>query len=120
VHVLFAERLVRVGRLAEHLRPGDVERIEVLSRDSCPKGSPSAAASTPGPSASWRVGWPPRRTGVYGRIGTCTQAFGTLASWLVDVLNVLLGALDAEAGRMFTRAAAGSEHARGATGAAGG
>ena len=24
---------------------------------------------------------------VYGRIGTTTQAFGTLASWLVDVLN---------------------------------
>src|SRR5207248_454347 len=25
---------------------------------------------------------------VYGRIGTCTQEFGTVASWLVDVLNV--------------------------------
>ena len=28
------------------------------------------------------------RAAVYGRIGTCTQEFGTLASWLVDVLNV--------------------------------
>ena len=28
---------------------------------------------------------------VYGRIGTTTQEFGTLASWLVDVLNVLTG-----------------------------
>ncbi len=27
------------------------------------------------------------RAAVYGRIGTCTQEFGTLASWLVDVLN---------------------------------
>src|SRR3954452_2077095 len=30
---------------------------------------------------------------VYGRIGTCTQEFGTLSSWLVDVLNVLTGNL---------------------------
>ena len=28
---------------------------------------------------------PPSRAAVYGRIGTCTQEFGTLASWLVDV-----------------------------------
>ena len=27
------------------------------------------------------------RAAVYGRIGTCTQEFGTLASWLVDVLT---------------------------------
>ena len=39
---------------------------------------------------------------VYGRIGTCTQEFGTLASWLVDVLNVLTGNLDREGGAMFT------------------
>ena len=34
------------------------------------------------------------RPAVYGRIGTTTQEFGTLASWLVDVLNVLTGNLD--------------------------
>ena len=36
---------------------------------------------------------------VYGRIGTCTQEFGTLASWLVDVLNVLTGNLDSRGRR---------------------
>ena len=36
---------------------------------------------------------------VYGRIGTCTQEFGTLASWLVDVVNVLTGNLDRAGGR---------------------
>ena len=25
---------------------------------------------------------------VYGRIGLCNQEFGTLASWLIDVLNI--------------------------------
>ncbi|WP_395104767.1 molybdopterin-dependent oxidoreductase [Actinomadura sp. SCN-SB] len=42
---------------------------------------------------------------VYGRIGTCTQAYGTLNSWLIDVLNVLTGNLDRPGGAMFPRAA---------------
>ncbi|MEV5570455.1 molybdopterin oxidoreductase family protein [Spirillospora sp. NPDC052269] len=45
------------------------------------------------------------RAAVYGRIGTCTQEFGTLASWLVDVLNVLTGNLDRPGGAMFPRPA---------------
>jgi anaerobic selenocysteine-containing dehydrogenase len=51
------------------------------------------------------------RAAVYGRIGTCTQEFGTLASWLVDVLNVLTGNLDRPGGAVFTRAAAGARTA---------
>ena len=49
---------------------------------------------------------------VYGRIGTTTQEFGTLACWLVDVLNVLTGNLDREGGAMFPRAAAGQRNAQ--------
>jgi anaerobic selenocysteine-containing dehydrogenase len=56
------------------------------------------------------------RAAVYARIGTTTQEFGTLASWLVDVLNVLTGNLDREGGAMFTRAAAGQSNSRGAGG----
>ena len=54
---------------------------------------------------------------VYARIGTCTQEFGTLASWLVDVLNALTGNLDREGGAMFPLAAAGQKNATGAGGA---
>src|SRR4051812_7483402 len=42
---------------------------------------------------------------VYGRIGTHTTAYGTLAAWLVDVLNVLTGNLDRPGGAMFPHAA---------------
>ncbi|MGW2818786.1 molybdopterin oxidoreductase family protein [Streptomyces sp. NPDC001415] len=38
---------------------------------------------------------------VYGRIGSCTVEHGTLASWLVDVLNVLTGNLDRPGGALF-------------------
>ncbi|MET8156422.1 molybdopterin-dependent oxidoreductase [Sphaerisporangium sp. NPDC005289] len=42
---------------------------------------------------------------VYGRIGTCTVEFGTLAQWLVDAVNVLTGNLDRPGGAMFPRPA---------------
>jgi anaerobic selenocysteine-containing dehydrogenase len=38
---------------------------------------------------------------VYARIGTCTVEFGTLANWLVLVINVLTGNLDRPGGSMF-------------------
>ncbi|TQS39543.1 molybdopterin-dependent oxidoreductase [Cryptosporangium phraense] len=38
---------------------------------------------------------------VYGRIGTSTAEFGTLTSWLVDVVNALTGNLDRPGGAMI-------------------
>jgi anaerobic selenocysteine-containing dehydrogenase len=40
----------------------------------------------------------------YGRLGTHAGTFGTLSSWLVDVLNVVTGNLDRPGGAMFPRA----------------
>ena len=37
----------------------------------------------------------------YGRMGTCTQEFGLLATWLIDVLNLATGNLDRPGGSMF-------------------
>ncbi|MEZ5381896.1 MAG: molybdopterin-dependent oxidoreductase [Microthrixaceae bacterium] len=53
---------------------------------------------------------------VYGRIGTTTQRFGTVASWLVDLVNLCTGNLDRPGGAMFTKAAAGAANTRGARG----
>ena len=53
---------------------------------------------------------------VYGRMGTTTQQFGTLASWLVDVLNIVTGNLDRPGGAMFAKAAAGQANTRGTPG----
>jgi anaerobic selenocysteine-containing dehydrogenase len=48
------------------------------------------------------------RAVVYGRIGLCNQEFGSLASWLVDVVNILTRHFDTPGGSMFPRAAAWS------------
>ena len=38
----------------------------------------------------------------YGRIGACIQPFGTLAQWLVQLLNIVTGNLDREGGTLPT------------------
>jgi anaerobic selenocysteine-containing dehydrogenase len=42
---------------------------------------------------------------VYARLGTTAAEFGTIASWLVDVLNALTGNLDRPGGAMFPASA---------------
>ncbi|MFD5542988.1 molybdopterin-dependent oxidoreductase, partial [Streptomyces sp. NPDC127079] len=102
--VLFTEGLVDLGDLAPHtegldeLRSAlgdftpdavapacdvDAATIRVLARELA--AAPTAA--------------------VYGRIGSCTVPHGTLASWLVDVLNILTGNLDRPGGALFPQAA---------------
>ncbi|GIF12934.1 molybdopterin oxidoreductase family protein [Actinoplanes teichomyceticus] len=104
VHTLLAEELANLGRLTPYVVGLDevrglaaafppervaaacdipAERIRGLARELA--AAPTAA--------------------VYGRIGTCTVEFGTLTSWLVDVINVLTGNLDRPGGVMFPLAA---------------
>ena len=115
VHVLVTEGLVRLGRLAEHTN--GLDEVAALAR----AWTPDAAAAACGIPADVIRGIArdlarSERAAVYGRIGTCTQEFGTLASWLVDVVNVLSGHLDHEGGAMFTKAAAGAVNTRGVPG----
>ena len=49
---------------------------------------------------------------VYGRIGTTTEEFGTLASWLVDVVNTVTGNLDKPGGAMWAKPATGGNTTR--------
>src|SRR3989441_322864 len=115
VHTLFAENLVAPGRLAEHL--DGLEKVREMAQPFAPERVAEACgieAETIRALARELAAAP--RAAVYGRIGTCTQEFGTLASWLVDVLNVLTGNLDREGGAMFPRAAAGARNASGTPG----
>ncbi|MGJ5896073.1 molybdopterin oxidoreductase family protein [Streptomyces niveiscabiei] len=103
-HTLFAEDLVETGELTPHLQglaelrdavgeftpdavaaacDVDADTIRTLARDLA--AAPTAA--------------------VYARIGSCTVPYGTLASWLVDVLNILTGNLDRVGGALFPQAA---------------
>jgi anaerobic selenocysteine-containing dehydrogenase len=116
VHTLFAERLVSPGRLAEHVN--GLAEVERLARDFAPEAVAPVCgidAATIRRTAHELAAAP--RAAVYARIGTCTQEFGTLASWLVDVCNTLTGNLDREGGAMFTKPATGGANTGGAPGA---
>ncbi|MEW1840549.1 molybdopterin-dependent oxidoreductase [Nonomuraea angiospora] len=101
VHTLFAEDLLKLSHQVNGL-------AEVRE----------AAKHFPPEAVSGRTGVPAevivrlarelagaRTAAVYARIGTCTAEFGTLAQWLVDVLNVLTGNLDRPGGAMFPKSA---------------
>jgi anaerobic selenocysteine-containing dehydrogenase len=112
VHVIFEEGLERpvahlsgleeVRALAAGFPPEDVAAATGIAAADIRRLARELAAA---PSAA-----------VYGRIGTTTQAFGTTASWLVDVLNAITGNLDRPGGAMFTTPAAGSATTRGEPG----
>ncbi|MBB3748532.1 anaerobic selenocysteine-containing dehydrogenase [Mycolicibacterium sp. BK634] len=100
VHVLFDEDLVDLGRLADHVT--GLDRVRAAAQDF----TPDAVAGHCGVDAdeirtlAREIAAAPSAA-VYGRIGTSTVEFGTLTSWLVDVVNILTGNLDRPGGVMF-------------------
>jgi anaerobic selenocysteine-containing dehydrogenase len=113
--VLFAEDRVDLGRLAEWtegletvrtaIAPFTPERVEAHCGVPAERIRSLALELAEAESAC-----------VYGRIGTTTTAFGTTASWLVDVLNLITGNLDRPGGAMFPLAPAFAPNTRGESG----
>jgi anaerobic selenocysteine-containing dehydrogenase len=100
VHVLFAEELTDLGGLADHVT--GVEEVRALAADFAPE---TVADHCDVPADDIRalareLAAAPAAA-VYGRIGTTTVEFGTLTSWLIDVVNTLTGNLDRPGGVMF-------------------
>lgn len=115
VHTLFAEGLVAPGSLAEHIT--GLEQVRELAQAFAPEVVADACGIAPETirGIARELAGAPQAV-VYGRMGTCTQEFGTLVSWLVDVLNVLTGNLDRVGGAMFPKGAAGARNANGLPG----
>jgi len=115
VHTLFAEGLATLGTVAPWVNGVSEVQQAVLPF------TPEAVASRCGMTADTirslaRTLASTPRAAVYARIGTCTQEYGTLASWLVDVLNVLTGHLDVPGGAMFAKSAAFASNTAGKPG----
>ncbi len=107
VNVLFAEGLVRLGHLAGRLK--GVDEVRRAAADFPPERVAAACGADPEAirslarrfAAADRAVW-------YARIGTCNQEFGTLASWLPDVICALTGNLDRPGGLMWAKPVAWS------------
>ena len=101
LHVVFADGLVRLGHLRDHVT--GLEEVRALATDFAPERT---AAAT-GVSAAVvrelaRAIADTGRAAVYGRVGVSIQEFGGLANWLIEVLNAVTGHLDQPGGMMFS------------------
>lgn len=112
VNVLVADDLIDTGPAGDYL--AGVDEVLALARPFTPEAVAPVTGVDPGTvrRLAHDLAAAPRAC-VYGRIGTTTALYGTITSWLVDVLNALTGNLDRPGGAMFTRAAAGASNTRG-------
>lgn len=102
--VLFEEGLVDLGELSPHVQ--GIDELRDAVRDFTPESVEAACdvdAALVRTLARELAAAP--TAAVYARIGSCTVPHGTLASWLVDVLNILTGNLDRPGGALFPQAA---------------
>ncbi|MEK7856140.1 MAG: molybdopterin-dependent oxidoreductase, partial [Acidobacteriota bacterium] len=101
VNTLFADELVKPGRLEEF-----TEGIETL-RSVSGEFTPEMAEGMTGVSAAdirrlTREFAEAESAICYGRIGLSTQKFGGLCQWLINAINILTGNFDRAGGAMFT------------------
>lgn len=99
--VLFAENLIRTGRLEPV-----IDGIDKL-RDVVADFTPERVADATGIPADTirqltRDFATAERAALYGRVGVSVQSFGSLSLWLISVLNILTGHMDEPGGMMFT------------------
>lgn len=105
VHVLFEEDLVALGGLADHVT--GVEQLRALADEFSPEAvAPACGVGADEIRELARELAAAPTAAVYGRMGTSTVEFGTIGSWLVDVINILTGNLDRPGGAMFALGAA--------------
>jgi len=122
---LLLAAIVRELFVSGRADPGDHLRAHVSGMDElavalAPFGADAVSSATGVPGATIRrlaveIAEAPSAA-VYGRMGTTTVPFGTTASWLVDVLNVVTGNLDRAGGAMFPLPATGGPTTRGGSG----
>jgi anaerobic selenocysteine-containing dehydrogenase len=105
VHVLFDEGLVRLGAAAGLVN--GLDQVEAIAREFAPEAVAGLCGiAAPEIRRIARDFAAAESAACYGRLGTCVQEFGTLASWGCDLVNILTGNLDRPGGVMFTTPAA--------------
>jgi anaerobic selenocysteine-containing dehydrogenase len=87
----YGDRLSGLERAIEAIRPFGVERAAAPTGISAEAIRAIAKELRDAQSAV-----------VYGRVGLCTQPFGTVCQWLIQLLNLVTGNLDAVGGAMLT------------------
>jgi anaerobic selenocysteine-containing dehydrogenase len=104
VNVLASDGLIDLGRLAPAVT--GLDEVVAAAQRFTPEGV-AGATGIPAPTTRRvaREFAAASRAAAYGRLGTHATRHGTIASWLVDVINTITGNLDNPGGAMFPQAA---------------
>jgi anaerobic selenocysteine-containing dehydrogenase len=101
LHVVFAEGLTRLDRLASFTT--GVEAVAEVVAEFSPERVESITGIGAHEIRRLAREFAAAESAVcYGRIGVSTQEFGGLCQWLINVLNIVTGNLDRPGGAMFT------------------
>ena len=115
LHVIFRDGLSQTGAIASHL--SGLAEIEALAKPvSLQQVSDTCGIDMPAIETIAHELATAENAGVYGRVGTTTQKYGTVVSWLIEVINIVTGNLDKPGGVMFAKAPAFSANTRGKPG----
>lgn len=101
IHTLFSEKLTQLGHLAAH-----IDGLEAIEQAVEPFTAELAAQRT-GISAE-QIRAMARKLAttdhavLYGRMGVSVQEFGALCQWAIQVINLLIGAVDQPGGALLT------------------
>jgi anaerobic selenocysteine-containing dehydrogenase len=104
IHTLFDQQLLNLQRLETLV--DDVEPLRALAADYAPDKVAELTGISSGSIVQLTRDFAGSSNAVaYGRVGICCQRFGSVASWLIDCLNILTGNLDSRGGALFPQPA---------------
>ncbi|MBS9375019.1 molybdopterin-dependent oxidoreductase [Rhodococcus sp. B50] len=100
VSVIADEGLAAPGRLGEHV--DGVDEILALAEPFTPEAVAEICGLDPDVIRTVAREFATAESAVaHSRMGSCTQEFGSIANWIVEVLNIITGNLDRPGGAMF-------------------
>ena len=115
LHVIYRDRLSKTAAIAPFVSGLDtieaLAKLVSLEQMSANCGIDASTIETIAHELATR-----ESAGVYGRVGSTTQKYGTVTSWLIEVINIVTGNLDKPGGMMFARAPSFAANTRGKPG----
>ena len=101
INTLFKENLLQINHLREHLnRLNDVKNAVKDFSLELAESQSGIDADTIKQLAIELANT--ERAVIYGRMGVSVQEFGALCQWAIQIINILIGALDSEGGALAT------------------
>lgn len=99
INTLFQENLIQLGHLEEHLNALETVKTSASNFSLELAEQQSGIAAETITNLAHELATTDRAV-LYGRMGVSVQEFGTVCQWAIQIINILIGALDREGGTL--------------------